>query len=435
MFLMPFQVLGVWLRGLLALALLAAGITLLGLWYGHRTALVPVPAEQAPEAVRDAGRPEPDRPADRPAAEAAPTVRRVDWQFGFNRETAYLVGGLILLIGSLGGGWLGSSLLRGLRGKGPSVEEPHDRHDGVVQKIPRPDGSQLHVELYGDPEAPPVVLTHGWGLDNAEWCYVKRALAGRFRLIAWDLPGLGKSTRPADNDWDLEKLARDLDAVLQLAGGRPAVVVGHSIGGMIALTYCRLFPDALGGRVSGLALVHTTYTNPVRTAALAPVYTALQKPVLEPLCWLMVWLAPLVWLMNVLSYLNGSAHRSTERSSFSGHESRGQLEFMTRYYLTAWPAVIARGMLAMFRYDATAALPTVRVPTLVVAGDGDRLCTPEASRTMSEAIPGARLVTLRPARHCGHFEHYGEFAATLAEFAASQPGARHQPGPAQQRVG
>ena len=44
----------------------------------------------------------------------------------------------------------------------------------------------------------------------------------RFRLIAWDLPGLGRSVQPADGDYRLEKLARDLEAVLGLAGGRPA---------------------------------------------------------------------------------------------------------------------------------------------------------------------------------------------------------------------
>jgi hypothetical protein len=84
----------------------------------------------------------------------------------------------------------------------------------------------------------------------------------------------------------------------------------------------------------------------------------------------MVWLSPLVRVLNWLSYLNGSAHRSTERDSFSGNETRGQLGFLTRYYCKAAPNVVGRGMLGMLRYDATEALGHIGVPTLVVASTG-----------------------------------------------------------------
>lgn len=67
----------------------------------------------------------------------------------------------------------------------------------------------------------------------------------------------------------------------------------------------------------------------------------------------MIWLSPLVRVLNWLSYINGSAHRSTERSSFSGRETRGQLDFLTRYYATSAPDVVAHGMLGMLRFDAT----------------------------------------------------------------------------------
>ncbi len=123
--------------------------------------------------------------------------------------------------------------------------------------------------------------------------------------------------------------------------------------------------------------------------------------------------------MNALRYLNGSAHRSTERSSFSGRETRGQLNFMARYVLTTWPSALARGFLAMFRYDATDVLARVGVPTLVVAGDQDRTCTPGASEVMGRAIPEATLRTLRPARHSGLFEHHAEFDPAVHAFIES----------------
>ena len=209
-------------------------------------------------------------------------------------------------------------------------DEPRDLRTGEKHRIRRPDGSELQVECYGPADGPPVILTHGWGATSTEWYYLKKHLTDRFRLIVWDLPGLGLSRKPDNNDYRLEKMAADLEAVLTFAGNQPAVLVGHSIGGMILLTFCRVFPEALGQRVAGLVLAHTTYKNPVRTTRMASLYTMLEKPVIIPLTYLTIALWPLVWLMDIMSYLNGSAHRSTRRSSFAGTETPGQVDFIAQ---------------------------------------------------------------------------------------------------------
>jgi len=243
-------------------------------------------------------------------------------------------------------------------------------------------------------------------------------LAKRFRVIVWDHRGLGQSQVGSGSAVQLSNMAKDLRRVVSYAGDGPVVLVGHSIGGMINLTYCRLFPEKLGSRVSGLIQVHTTYTNPVKTTKHATIYTALQKPILEPLCHLMIWLAPVVWVMNWMSYLNGSAHRSTDKSSFAGTESREKLDKAARYLPKAWPGVLARGMLAMFRYDATATLGTIGVPTLVIAGDRDNTTEPWAGGVMAESIPKGALHTITPARHLGHMEHQDDFIAAVNRFTA-----------------
>ena len=130
--------------------------------------------------------------------------------------------------------------------------------------------------------------------------------------------------------------------MLAFAGGRPAVLVGHSIGGMITLTFCKVFPEALGRRVAGLVLAHTSYTNPVRTTQMAGLYTAIEKPVLIPLMYLTIATWPLVWLMNWMSYLNGSAHRSTHKASFVGARDAGPARLRRQVHAprpgpTSWP--------------------------------------------------------------------------------------------------
>ena len=277
-------------------------------------------------------------------------------------------------------------------GKGDADADPRTAPNATSQqRLRRPDGSELQIEFYGPEDGTPIVLTHGWGLDSREWNYLKRELSDRFRLIVWDEPGLGKSTPPTNRDYSLENLARDLEAVLALAGDKPAILLGHSIGGMITLTFCRLFPSALGSRVVGLVLTHTTPTNPVRTTSGAAFYTAIEKPVLMPLMYLTIALSPLVWLMNWLSYLNGSAHLMNKLSSFGGTETWEHIDFATKFQPQASPAVLARGMLGMMRYDATKTLAAISVPTLVVAGDRDSTTKPEASERICASVPRGKV--------------------------------------------
>jgi pimeloyl-ACP methyl ester carboxylesterase len=409
----PIAILWMWLRGLLAVAILAGGVYLTIQGYRHARVWVPVGVAS----------PKPGDPGSRERNRQGPIGRDTDgrwvfsWEPGANRETGELMAGLALLTLALAGRPLTQGLATLLLRKG--ADDPKPTRDGTVQRLRRPDGSELQVEFYGPPDAPPIILSHGWGANAAEWYYEKKHLADRFRLVVWDEPGLGLSRKPDNDDYSLENLARHLDAVLALCGGRPAVLVGHSIGGMITLTFCRLFPEALGSRVAGLVLVHTTPTNPVRTTKGAAIYSALEKPVLVPLLRLTIALWPLVWAMNWLSYLNGSAHRSTHRESFAGTETRGQLDFTARFMPHGRPDVLARGMLGMIHYDATATLPTISVPTLVITGDRDITTKPEAGEQIARGVPKGELTALSPAKHMGLIEHNDRFDTLVGAFVDS----------------
>jgi pimeloyl-ACP methyl ester carboxylesterase len=235
-------------------------------------------------------------------------------------------------------------------------------------------------------------------------------------LVVWDLPGLGLSTLSKNRVFTLEEMARDLSAVIDQAGPGPVVLAGHSIGGMTILTFCRLFPHFLGTKVSKLILIHTTYVNPLQTMSMSGLYLALQKPLIEPLLYLQIWLSPLVWLMNLLSYWNGSVHSSAARSGFAGTEPRSQLDFIARFYPLDSPSVVARGGLAMLSYDATATLPTIKIPVLVIGGEQDPVTSIQASQRIATDISTARLSTLNPAKHYGLIEHHTEFARQTRHF-------------------
>ena len=335
------------------------------------------------------------------------------WFVGAVVGTGYLVASLAMLLWTVVGRWVILALFRR-----PGADEPKATRPDSAVRLSRPDGTELQVEMYGPPDAPPIVFTHGAASDSTSWYYAKRHLADRFRLIVWDAPGVRHSRGPDNGDYSLERHARDLDAVLSLAApDRPAMLVGHSMGGMTVLTFCRLFPEALGPRVAGLALVGSSFTNPSRTTTFARFFGAVQKPLLEPLLHLVTWLWPVVWLMNWLGYFNGSSHLSSMLTGFAGSETRGQLDLATRYNAQTPPAVLARQNLAMFRYDATESLGSLPVPVLLLTGHLDRIIVPETSRRMREAIPEARLEILEPAGHMALFERHEQFTVALEAFS------------------
>lgn len=279
-------------------------------------------------------------------------------------------------------------------------------------------GAKLHVESSG--RGPALVLTHGWGMDATIWNSLVDRLSGDHRLITWDLPGLGRSEIDS-RQFSLETMAADLRRVIAFAR-EPVVLVGHSIGGMIIQTLARDHRDLFGLRVKGVVLFNTTHTNPLRTMVLSKLALALQKPLLEPLFRLMIPLKPLVRLAAWQGYLSGSAHLA-HRLGFGPDVTRSELDHTTRLSIRNPPDVLARGNLAMFRWDATGALSGLPCPVLVVGGDIDILTKCEAGERIADSADAEFTVVPR-ANHMGFLEQEDVYETALRDFLrrnAEQP--------------
>ena len=429
----PLSVLRIWGLGIFGWALLGLGIYLAIETYDHfskRDALARVAGSadavsvdkdklRAGDELRSgvaAGEVEPsvvERPAGVPADEfRVPRIAAAsdDWT-----GWALLAGAIACLGMSLVGYWPVSLFLGDSRSGAAHRKQEIQPTSSLI--VGRPDGSQLNVEIYGEDKRPTLLLTHGWSLDTSAWDYAKADLARRYRIVAWDLPGLGKSKGPSNADFSLEKMAHDLEAVLRATdNGSPVILVGHSIGGMILQTFCRLHPEHLSQSVRGLALVHTTYTNPLRTITASGLATALETPLIVPMNYLTIILAPLAWLSNWQSYFNGSLHIWTRLVSFAGHQSWSQIDHGARLAAVAWPATVARGNLAMLKFDAEQTLPNVQVPVLVVVGAHDRVTRPVASQRIELLLPNDRPMTI-DGGHLGYWELSERVVDALRDFA------------------
>ena len=320
--------------------------------------------------------------------------------------------GLGLLAWSFGGGRL--VVLALIRGGHAPMTARTASHEVVA-----PDGSKLHVETSGLASGPTIVLTHGWGLNSTAWGDAKQKLGARFRIVAWDLPGLGRSGQPADGAYSLDRFAQALGAVVESAGDGPVLLVGHSIGGMTTQTFWRSASEKARARVAGIVLVDTTHEDPSKTMLLSGLWQVLKAPLIKPLMHMTVLLSPLAWASSWQGYLGGSSQLVMRLTGFGRYATRGQVDLTARLAAKGSPAVQAKGNLAMLNWRVTETLPSIPVPTLVLTGARDIVTLPAASRTIAAAVPDARLVEIEGCGHMGFMEAHDSYNAEIEAFAVS----------------
>ena len=238
----------------------------------------------------------------------------------------------------------------------------------------------------------PVVLLHAFPLNRTMWAPQTSALAAEWRCLSVDARGFGEST--ATPPFTIDRYADDVAAILDAAALRRAVVVGISMGGYMALALWRRHPD----RVRALVLADT------RAGADSPETRDRRRE-----------LAALAKTTGVGAVadrqLIGLLGKTTR-------ERRPEIESAVRAIAECATVDGVTGALeAMLeRPDSTPTLPTITVPTLIVAGDEDVLTPPKEARAMHEKIERSRLEILTQAGHLSSIERPAAFNAVLSEF-------------------
>jgi pimeloyl-ACP methyl ester carboxylesterase len=257
---------------------------------------------------------------------------------------------------------------------------------------------RLHFETRGRTDAPPVLLVMGLGLSSGAWGALPDRLAERFHVITFDNRGTGRSTRTGGL-FRAAELADDAAAVLDVAGVSCAAVFGISMGGMIAIELTLRH----AARVRSLAL-GCTYAGYLRS----------KKPAA----------GSLVDFARVVASPGPGTRETLARLLVSpGYYAREREAFFA-WLAGAEPADVGttlRQIAAVLRHDAEARLHELRVPTLVLSGDSDRLVPVDNSRRLAHGIAGARLVELAGAGHCFALEREEETAQRLAAHFADPP--------------
>jgi pimeloyl-[acyl-carrier protein] methyl ester esterase len=255
--------------------------------------------------------------------------------------------------------------------------------------------NELYVEVNGS--GPDLVLLHGWGLNVRVWDGLVEGLRDRYRMIAVDLPGHGRSAwtagqgTPAEQAWLIHSTLASISNRYSL--------LGWSLGGQIALDLAAAMP----GQVDRLVLVAATprfaqspdWPYGMPAAAITKLATQLRQD----------------YRQTVSDFLELQV-----RGSLEGTSVLEKLRHALFVHGQAQPGALEAGLNTLATSDLRATLSHVRARTLVIGGQNDRITAPAASRALAQALPDAIYVEMRRAAHAPFLSHRAEFEALVDKF-------------------
>jgi 3-oxoadipate enol-lactonase len=234
-----------------------------------------------------------------------------------------------------------------------------------------------------------LLFLHGVGGGRAAWDRQLPYFASRgYRAQAWDQPGYGDA--PLVDPYDLAHVA---DALRAGIGGEAAVLVGHSMGGFIAQEAYARFP----GAIKALVLCFTSAAF-VGKGDFARQFIAAR-------------IAPLDAGKNMADV--AAQLMPTMRGSRSDPAG---LALAERIMGSIAPDTYRKAVQLLTTFDRRAALPGIRVPTLLVAGSDDRVAPAKVMQSMAQKIPGAEYVLLEGCGHLGPMDQPDPFNEALRVF-------------------
>jgi 3-oxoadipate enol-lactonase len=250
---------------------------------------------------------------------------------------------------------------------------------------------QLRVALQGRDDGVPVVLSHALGLDLSMWDGLARELAESHPVLRYDHRGHGGSAVPP-GPYTLEALVDDAARLVGEWGRGPVVFVGLSMGGMVGQGLAIRHPQL----VRGLVLANTAARYPEAAQA--------------------------GWTQRIAAVEQGGmaavADMVVERYLHAGFRSEQPVfaQALRETILRCDAAGYAASCRAVAAVDWLDALRSIKVPTLVIAGEHDVGATPAMAQQIAERIAGAKLEVLKDASHLSVAERPEAFSDLVRGF-------------------
>jgi len=270
-------------------------------------------------------------------------------------------------------------------------------------QIGEENGSELDLYFEDRGSGQPVVLIHGWPLSGASWERQAAALlAAGYRVITYDRRGFGRSSQPGDG-YDYDTLARDMYELIEALDLTNVTLVGFSMGGGEVARYMRKYNDI--GRVTKCCFM-ASIAPALRKSGSNPegvdpgVFEGIKQGIETDRYTFLEGFLQNFYNADVLPKLISQAAIHASFNVGAGSSYQGFLACVD-----AW--------LEDFRDDVA----SIKVPTLVIHGDADRILPIAATgERMPKLIPGAQLHVVKDGPHGLNWTHAAEVNTALLKF-------------------
>ncbi|GIW07723.1 MAG: 3-oxoadipate enol-lactonase [Dehalococcoidia bacterium] len=241
---------------------------------------------------------------------------------------------------------------------------------------------------FWEPRRTPMLFVHGLGVDHTVWIEQLPWFARQRPVLLVDTRGHGRSDKRLDAEYGIDVHAADLTALVRHLGLEPVIIVGTSMGGLIAQQIAASRPEM----VRALVLVSTWAERP-SDLDLAEILARFDAaPDLE------TYYRPVIERTHPLTTDPAILRRILDLTSHHPRETA------------------RAGTIATFSYHDPDAAAAIRVPTLVVVGEEEQVAAPERSARLLELIRGSRLSVIHGAGHAPYLEAPQAFNQAVTEF-------------------
>jgi pimeloyl-ACP methyl ester carboxylesterase len=267
------------------------------------------------------------------------------------------------------------------------------------------DNDKVYYTTVGNPAAPPLLLIHGWVSYGGVWRQTMEAFKDSHYCVAIDLLGFGNSDKPAGGDYSITAQGQRVLELANALGLDRFALMGHSMGGQIALCVASMLAPArvvklvsVAGLVAARAMPAVERVNfgAVALAAKVPQFYSLWR-----------WLSPYQWFIN-----------ASFQTWFHNMESVPLADWAMDRYMAFQPGIqisAHKAVHALHALSLTSHLAKITAPTLAIAGQQDAVVPVADSHLIKQHVPDSQLVLIDD---CGHFPMYEKPQQYLEELRA-----------------
>ena len=252
------------------------------------------------------------------------------------------------------------------------------------------DDVAINVRQWGDGD--PVIFVHGLGMSADLFFNQVQPFAAKYRMVGVDVRGFGRSDKPQkEGAYLIERLAEDIAGVIRGLGFERAHYVGTSMGGYIGISLAVIAPELC----RSLVLCHTGCRASIPKDVLQRRLDALKNQSME----------------EYAKLVSGQALAQPADPIVTEWVE----ENLARNNREVYTQILVEGL---SYFDATERVASIRIPTLVIVGDQDRVIPPEYGREVAGLIDGAQLVEIEGVGHLSYMERPEVFNQAILDFLA-----------------